>query len=140
MPAATRWRAIGIEANGALHLGRLQLLASGAPVTVDTITSTFAPDAGSLAALDDGDAETACTFQNAVHRAPGFVIEWSLTNAEDVTDAASDGTMLAATIQYLDGGIWRTAFRYVPGKVSDTLFPYTACMWRLDGSLQGEGQ
>lgn len=79
MAAARFWRVVGVEtyAGGDLELSELHLY--GAPGRLDaaaTLTSTIAPTAGTLAALQDDDTGTACRFSERAVRAQGFALVW----------------------------------------------------------------
>ena len=72
MPAARYWRIVGIEtyAGGDLELSELHLYgASGRLDATATLTSTVAPTAGTLAALQDDNLGTTCRFAGAAVRA-----------------------------------------------------------------------
>ena len=68
MPAARYWRIVGVEtyAGGDLELSELHLYdASGRVDAAATLTSTIAPAAGTLAALQDDNLGTTCRFDGA---------------------------------------------------------------------------
>ena len=79
MTAARYWRIVGIEtyAGGDLELSELHLFgASGRVDATATLTSTIAPTAGTLAALQDDNLGTTCRFAAAAVRASGFALVW----------------------------------------------------------------
>lgn len=84
MPAARFWRVVGVEtyAGGDLELSELHLYgASGRVDAAATLTSTIAPTAGTLAALQDDDTGTACRFSERAVRAQGFALVWDFGGA-----------------------------------------------------------
>ena len=77
MPAARYWRIVGIEtyAGGDLELSGLHLYgAAGRLDATATLTSTIAPTAGTLAALQDDNLATTCRFAGSAVRAGGFAL------------------------------------------------------------------
>lgn len=87
MPAARYWRAVGLQSvgGGALELSALHLYLGGARVdAAATLTSTFAPASGTLAALQDADTATTARWSDV--SAPGFALVWDFGagNAQDV--------------------------------------------------------
>lgn len=79
--AATTWRVVGIETQGAaLDLTELQLWSQGVRVDAGAvITASHAPIAGSPADLLEGNAETGCQWSAVDVRQPGFWIQIVLT-------------------------------------------------------------
>lgn len=118
MPAARYWRAVGLQSvgGGALELSALHLYLGG--VRVDgpaTLTSTFAPDSGVLAALQDDDTATTARWLDV--SAPGFALVWDFGagNAQDVAAVRLGAGVLYAewletlALQYSsDGVVWAT--------------------------------
>lgn len=99
MPAARYWRVVGVEtyAGGDLELSELHLYgASGRLDATATLTSTIAPTAGTLAALQDDNLGTTCRFAAAAVRASGFALVWDL-GAGNTADAL--GVRLGAATQ-----------------------------------------
>ena len=77
MPAARYWRIVGVEtyAGGDLELSELHLYdASGRVDAAATLTSTIAPAAGTLAALQDDNLATICRFVGASVHSSGFAL------------------------------------------------------------------
>ena len=117
MPAARYWRIVGLEtyAGGDLELSELHLYgASGRLDATATLTSTIAPTAGTLAALQDDNLGTTCRFAAAAVRAGGFAIAWDF-GAGNTSDALGlrlgaathkAEFMSSGTLQYLEGGVW----------------------------------
>ena len=71
MPAARFWRIVGIEtyAGGDLELSELHLYGpAGRLDATATLTSTIAPKAGTLSALQDDNLATTCRFAGAAVR------------------------------------------------------------------------
>lgn len=118
MPAARYWRVVGLQAvgGGALELSALHLYFGG--VRVDdpaTLASTFAPDSGALAALQDDDTAATACWQDV--SAPGFALVWDFGagNAQDVGAVRLGAGALYAewletlTLQYSSDGVsWVT--------------------------------
>ena len=119
MAAARFWRLTGMvpAAADGLELSGLRLRLAGADVA-GTLSATIAPEAGSLAALSDGDLQTSCAFAAAAVRAPGFGFVWDLGSALDVDSfrvgSAPSATSAArwlevATLQSsTNGQVWQT--------------------------------
>lgn len=117
MPAARYWRVVGLQAvgGGALELSALHLYLGGARVdAAATITSTFTPASGSLAALQDEDSTTARWLDVS---APGFALVWDFGagNVQDVGAVRLGAGALYAewletlTLQHSsDGAVWET--------------------------------
>ena len=114
MPAARYWRAVGLQpySGTALELSALQRYLSGARVDATaTLTSTIAPTAGTLAALQDNDTATVCRFADVT--APGFALVWDFGsgNAQDVRAVRLGASTLQAeflervTLQYSSDGV-----------------------------------
>lgn len=117
MPAARFWRVVGVEtyAGGDLELSELHLYgASGRVDAAATLTSTIAPTAGTLAALQDDNLGTTCRFAAAAVRAGGFFIAWDFGTAIDVSairvgSGSARGMHLSqCALQYLASGVWET--------------------------------
>ena len=138
MPAARYWRIVGIEtyAGGDLELSELHLYgASGRLDATATLTSTIAPTAGTLAALQDDNLGTTCRFAAAAVRASGFALVWDFGagNTADATGVrmgatAQDVFMAACKLQYsTDGAQWTLLSdfaRYAwPGTATYTIAP-----------------
>ena len=138
MPAARYWRIVGVEtyAGGDLELSELHLYdASGRVDAAATLTSTIAPTAGTLAALQDDNLGTTCRFAAAAVRSAGFAIAWDFgagntANAIGVRMGATaqDVFMAACKLQYsTDGAQWTLLSdfaRYAwPGVGAYTLAP-----------------
>lgn len=139
MPAARYWRIVGIEtyAGGDLELSELHLY--GAADRLDataTLTSTIAPTAGALAALQDDNLATTCRFAGGAVRASGFALMWDF-GAGNTADAswvwlgsatAQAVFMAGCTLQYSTDGVqwvWSADFaRYAwPGAGAYTVAP-----------------
>lgn len=115
MPAARYWRLVAIEAHGGadLELSALHLYdAAGRADSTSTLTSTIAPTAGALAALQDEDLASTCRFAAAAVRASGFAIVWDFGagNTADVIGPRLAGPALATflascTLQCSDDGL-----------------------------------
>lgn len=155
MAAARYWRIVSLDSyNGAsLQLSEFGLF-DGATRrdTGAVITSTVAPAAGSLSALNDGGFDTSVTFNAAQFRLPGFAIEWDLGSSLEVNvvrlATVSNATApMVFTIQYQDGaGQWVTE-RLVRGAkpsngalgsdvilvVADEFFQNVSLLLHLDG-------
>lgn len=98
MPAARYWRAIGLQAvgGGALELSALHLYLGG--VRVDgpaTLTSTFAPASGTLAALQDDDTATTARWLDV--SAPSFALMW---------DFGAGATQDVSAVRLGSGGLY----------------------------------
>ena len=117
MPAARYWRIVGVEtyAGGDLELSELHLYdASGRVDAAATLTSTIAPAAGTLAALQDDNLGTTCRFAGAAVRSGGFALVWDFGagNTADVIGlrfgaAAHNAFMAGCSLQYsTDGAQW----------------------------------
>ena len=116
MPAARYWRIVGIEtyAGGDLELSELHLYGnSGRLDAAATLTSTIAPTAGALAALQDDNLGTTCRFAAAAVRSGGFALVWDL-GAGNTTDALGvrlgasadqSAFMAGCTLQYSTDGV-----------------------------------
>ena len=75
MPAARHWRIVGIAARGDVALHTLQLFDGGTRRDAGaTLTATHAPVAGALAALQDADAGSSCTFARAAATSAGVAL------------------------------------------------------------------
>lgn len=123
MPAARYWRAVGLQSvgGGALELSALHLYLGG--VRVDgpaTLTSTFAPDSGALAALQDDDTATTARWLDV--SAPGFALVWDF-GAGNTQDAGAvrlgSGATYAEwletlTLQHSSNGVVWATFKSVP--------------------------
>ena len=124
MPAARYWRIVGIEtyAGGDLELSELHLYgASGRLDATATLTSTVAPAAGALAALQDGNLATTCRFAGAAVRSGGFALVWDfgIGGAADVigvrpgSAAGPDVFLGGFTLQYRsEGEPWTSLTAY----------------------------
>lgn len=158
MPAVRYWRIVGIEtyAGGDLELSELHLYGtSGRLDAAATLTSTIAPTAGTLAALQDDNLGTTCRFAAAAVRAGGFAIAWDF-GADNTADnvglrlgASADQSafMAGCILQYSTDGAqwqWLAAFaRYAwPGvgaytvapTVGDPYFYNVALLLHCDGA------
>ena len=119
MAAARYWRIVGVEtySGGDLELSELHLYgASGRLDAAATLTSTIAPTAGTLAALQDDNLGTTCRFAAAAVRAGGFAIAWDFgagNTADGVglrlgASADQSAFMAGCTLQYsTDGAQWQ---------------------------------
>lgn len=155
MPAARYWRAVGLQSvgGGALELSALHLYLGG--VRVDgpaTLTSTFAPDSGALAALQDDDTATTARWLDV--SAPGFALVWDFGagNTQDAgavrlgSGAAYAEWLETLTLQHSsDGVVWVTrgygagllwpganVMQDVPAD-GDTHFSAVSLLLRMDG-------
>ena len=116
MPAARYWRIVGIEtyAGGDLELSELHLYGnSGRLDAAATLTSTIAPTAGTLAALQDDNLGTTCRFAAAAVRSGGFALVWDFGSPVSITALCLGGGahiaqfMAACTLMHsLDGRVW----------------------------------
>lgn len=118
MPAARYWRAVGLQSvgGGALELSALHLYFDGARMdAAATLTSTFAPASGSLAALQDDDTATTARWLDV--SAPGFALVWDFGagNTQDAGDVRlGSGATYAEWLETLtlqhssDGVVWET--------------------------------
>lgn len=157
MPAARYWRIVGIEAyaGGDLELSELHLYGtSGRLDAAATLTSTIAPTAGTLAALQDDNPGTTCRFAAAAVRAGGFALVWDF-GADNTADsvgvrlgASADQSafMAGCILQYsTDGAQWQrlaSFARYAwPGAgaytvaptAGDSAFDKVALLLHMDG-------
>jgi hypothetical protein len=120
MPAARYWRIVGISTYGGgdLELGEIALYDGETRVDGSaTLTSAFAPIAGSLANLQDDDTGTAARFAAADVRSPSFAFEWDFGESETAdltkilfgTGATRDLSIYACDLQYASTpGVWTT--------------------------------
>lgn len=141
MPAARYWRAVGLQAvgGGALELSALHLYFGGG-ARVDaaaTLTCTFAPASGTLAALQDEDSTTARWLDVS---APGFALVWDfgVGNAQDVGAVRLGAGALYAewletlTLQYSSDGVaWATS-------ASGQVFPWPGANVMQDVPADGD--
>lgn len=159
MPAARYWRIVAIDtyAGGDLELSEMHLYGGAARLdAAATIASTFAPVAGTLAALQDDDLASTCRFAAAAVRTGGFTIVWDFgaDNSADVNGlrlgaATSRGDFLAGcTLQYSqDGGLWRwqasfsryawpgaSAYTDAPVAAGDEYFGDVSLLLHMDGA------
>ncbi len=120
MPAARLWRITGIDAwgGGALELSALHLYGSAGRLDATaTLGCSHPPASGTLAALQDADPETLCTFAAAPVRAPGFWLQWDFGagNTADVwglrvgAGTSKDLFLSTCFLQYFDGSAWVAA-------------------------------
>lgn len=135
MPAARYWRAVGLQSvgGGALELSALHLYLGGARVdAAATLTSTFAPASGSLAALQDEDAATTARWLDV--SAPGFALVWDFGagNAQDV-----GAVRLGAGALYAEWLETLTLQHSGDGVVWTTLWSIPAFSWPGANTLQG---
>ena len=123
MAAARYWRIVGIEtyAGGDLELSELHLYgASGRLDAVATLTSTLAPTAGTLAALQDDNLGTTCRFEGAAVRSGGFAFVWDFGAGNTAAAmglrlgaAAQNVFMAGCSLQYsTDGAQWWPHFTF----------------------------
>ena len=157
MPAARYWRIVGVEtyAGGDLELSELHLYdASGRVDAAATLTSTIAPAAGTLAALQDDNLATICRFVGASVHSSGFALVWDFgaSGAADVIGvrpaSVGQSTFIAACdLQYSnDGAKWELLSRFArygyPGdspyalspSISDPVFSSVALLLQFDGA------
>lgn len=158
MPAARYWRIVGVEtyAGGDLELSELHLYgASGRLDAAATLTSTIAPAAGTLAALQDDNLGTTCRFAAAAVRAGGFAIAWDFgagNTADNVglrlgASADQSAFMAGCTLQYsTDGARWQRLAKFAryawPGvdaytvapTVGDPDFDQVSLLLHMDGA------
>lgn len=122
MPAARYWRAVGLQSvgGGALELSALHLYLGGVRVdTAATLTCTFAPVSGTLAALQDEDSTTARWLDVS---APGFALVWDFGtgNTQDVgavrlgSGAAYAEWLETLALQYSSDGVSWTTLGSIP--------------------------
>lgn len=157
MPAARYWRLVAIEAHGGadLELSALHLYdAAGRADATATLTSTIAPTAGQLSALQDEDLASTCRFAAAAVRASGFALVWDLGagNSADIlgprlAGPALDTFLASCTLQRSDDGLlwqWAGAFgRFdwpgagiytnAPAADVDPHFDKVSLLLRMDG-------
>jgi hypothetical protein len=121
MPAARYWRIVGIETYGGgdLELSEVALYDGATRVDGDaTLTSTFAPIAGSLANLKDDDTGTTARFAAADVRLPGFALVWDFGSDQNVDDAqftlpAGAPKVYEYVVEYSStGSAWTFAIRW----------------------------
>lgn len=112
MAASRFWRlaAIYFEDAATLHLSELALYSAGSRVDGSaTLTSSIAPAAGSLAALQDGDVETSCRF-TAGHLSLSLTWDFGSPVEVDAISARSttqQGYISHAALQTsADGAVW----------------------------------
>ena len=139
MAAARYWRIVGVQtvAGGDLELSELQWF--DGPLRIDAgaaIASSHAPASGTLASLQDGSLATACRFNGADIRTPGFYLLWDFGSAQKVNSlriatVELSRSLLRCTLQYSTDAIaWQGA---VP--IQDVISPTTgvlgdAVVWR----------
>ena len=158
MPAARYWRLVAIEAHGGadMEMSALHLYdAAGRADAAASLSSTIAPTAGTLAALQDDDLVTSCRFAAASLCAGGFAIVWDLGagNSADICGPRLAGpaleTFLAScTLQCSnDGLLWQwvadfarfgwpgaEAYTNAPVAVDDPHFSKVALLLHCDGA------
>ena len=121
MPAARYWRIVGIEtyAGGDLELSELHLYGpAGRLDATATLTSTIAPKAGTLSALQDDNLATTCRFAGAAVRPGGFALMWDfgVGNTADAIGVrlgaatAPDTFLAGGTLQYSTDGVQWVVF------------------------------
>lgn len=134
MPAARYWRAVGLQSVGgwALELSALHLYLGGARVdAAATLTSTFVPASGSLAALQDDDTATTAHWLDV--SAPGFALVWDF-GVGAVQDVAA--VRLGAGATYAEW-LETLTLQYSSDGVSwTTLGPIPAFSWPGVNTLQ----
>ena len=156
MPAARYWRIVGVEtyAGGDLELSELHLYdASGRVDAAATLTSTIAPAAGTLAALQDDNLGTTCRFEGAAVRSGGFAFVWDFGAGNTAAAmglrlgaAAQNVFMAGCSLQYSTDGaqwwphitlnryIWPGAGAYTPAIVlDDPHIDKVALLLHMDG-------
>ena len=94
--ASQIWRITGLDLQGpALELSGLGLTQASVRVESGAVlASSFAPTAGSLSALLDGDAQTSCTFSAVDVAMPGFYIEITLESGYSIDGLVLTGASL----------------------------------------------
>ena len=139
MPAARYWRVVGVETytGGDLELSELHMYdTAGRLDATATLTSTVAPTAGALSALQDGDLGTACRFAGSALRAGGFALMWDFGGPQSVSRlkfAAPDARrgLVRCIIQYSSDAVsWTGAIEIcdILPVVGDTLSDFV--VWR----------
>lgn len=139
MPAARYWRIVGVQtvAGGDLELSELQWF--DGPLRIDAgaaIASAHAPASGTLASLQDDSLATACRFNGADIRTPGFYLLWDFGSAQNVNSlriatVELSRSLLRCTLQYSTDAIeWQGAIT-----IQDVISPTTgmlgdAVVWR----------
>lgn len=120
MPAAHRyWRMVGFSSWGQAQLSMSEIaLYDASSARVDgaaTLTSSIAPAAGSLTALQDANTSTGATWPASAIYQPGFQLAWDFGAAQNVSAFAfGTGPTLpvsieGVTLQWSDSGvIWTT--------------------------------
>ena len=146
--ASQIWRITGLDLQGAaLALSGLGLTQAGVRVESGAVlTSSFAPTAGSLSALLDGDAQTSCTFSALDVAMPGFYIEITLSASYSIDGLVLTGASLPrrASLTSVDQEAGFTAwaaseageswFRRNPRKLADAQNLNPSGMWLLNES------
>ena len=141
MPAARFWRVVGVEtqAGGDLELSALHLYdAAGRADAAAVLTCSHAPLAGSLADLQDDDANTSALFAGGAVRSAGFWLKWDLGAPVDVYAPRLAGPSAALFVKALqvqysdDGATWSDAAQLgafvFPGEGTLTPLPISK-MW-----------
>lgn len=119
MAAARYWRFVAVDtyAGGDLELSEVALYEGATRVDASaTLTSVFAPAAGSLSSLQDGSFSTSARWSAADVRAPGFALVWDFGAGvtKDITKIgvagpSRDACILRVTIEYSSDGLqWST--------------------------------
>lgn len=120
MTAARYWRAVALQSfgGGDVELSEFQLIdAAGARVDLPaTLTSVFAPSAGTLASLKDGNLSSVCRFAAKDISSPSFALVWDFGGGQaDVAEGllgsgSSKESMLSHFLlqRSADGVIWTT--------------------------------
>jgi hypothetical protein len=120
MPAARYWRIIGIETYGGGDLELSEVALYDGATRVDdlaTLTSTFAPVAGSLANLKDANTGTTARFAGADVFLPGFALVWDFGADQNVDTVAFGSPAQSLFIHNLilqystNGEVWQEHMR-----------------------------
>jgi hypothetical protein len=134
MPAARYWRIVGISTYGGGDLELSEVALFDGATRVDgsaTLTSTFAPIAGSLADLKDADTGTTARFAAADVRLPGFALVWDFGADQNVDDLGFAGPaittfMHAGAVQYSSNNDTWVGF----GDARKSTWANSSTLWR----------
>ncbi|GKT22517.1 LamG-like jellyroll fold domain-containing protein [Acidovorax sp. SUPP3334] len=141
MAAARYWRLVAVRpwGLGALSISEVALYTGAGRADLSaTLTSRMAPVAGALAALQDGSATAAVTWDAAQVAAPGWALVWDFGSAVDILylaiGAGSDQARYPCDLRLessTDGRAWS-----VLGEVSGLLFPGAHTLGSVDDLRQ----
>ena len=136
MAASRFWRVVGIEtyAGSDLEISELQLYDNSGRVDASAVlTCTFAPLAGVLANLNDGDTMTTVRWAERDVRAAGFALVWDFGSGITKScvgvrlGSGPQGTrfLAGASLESFDGSAWTTlgTFNRFPWPGSNAMGP-----------------